>query len=68
MDSLFYSSSLIFMKRTKFILCHKCQGTIVGTKHHPKLEQCGCMSSWVRGFEDKLTLKEAQAAQKLAKV
>jgi hypothetical protein len=56
------------MKRTKFILCHKCQGTIVGTKHHPKLEQCGCMSSWVRGFEDKLTLKEAQAAQKLAKV
>lgn len=48
-----------------YILCHKCQGKLTGPMDSG-LKNCRCISGWVRGFEEPLTLVQAQAAQHAA--
>lgn len=47
---------------TKIILCHKCGGTL--TADQKPLYGCGCISSYIRGFEPCLTLPEAIEEQR----
>jgi hypothetical protein len=42
-------------------LCHKCGGNL--TKHVEPLYDCGCISGWVRDWQEPVTLENAVKGQ-----